>query len=114
MSFPEMTWYDYKFNTCFRNPYNNLLELMQMHTVYELKPSDYPSEKEFVKAVENKQLEEQTNIGEQPWIEYIKENKPEVYSNMKNTCRTYRVDIDTVKSFKHYTNELTRRDQAMY
>ncbi len=108
MSFPKMTWYDVKVDTCFRSPYNNLLELMQMHSVYELNPSNYPNEKEFIKAVEKKQSEEEKIIGEQSWIEYMKANKPNSYSKMETMCKSYCLDINTIKSFKHYVDELKR------
>lgn len=114
MSFPKMTWYDVKVDACFRDPYSNLLELMQMHAVYELNPSSYANENEFIKAVNKKKSEEQINIGKQLWIEYMKMNKPNIYSKIENTCKIYGLDIESFKSFEHYIQLLARANETMY
>ena len=83
-----------------------------MQTVYDLNPSDFKNEKEYIAAIRTKQLEEQKIVGQHSWIEYIKNNKPEAYSKMKRTSKSFGFDIDTAKSFSHYAQELKRLDIA--
>ena len=127
----KYTWYDIKFNQCFRSPYNNLLQIMEMAAVYELRPDDYDNETQFLSVVKARQLTEDQlfenfknniqlieslyNDGStlSLWIMYIKHTKPEVFKHMTEKCRFYRLDITKLESFESYARQLKERDIIM-